>query len=61
MRAVGVADREQERRRSVRTTRIVLITFAIVEAIVIFGIVVPTLLESSSQERAPAAQAGKNP
>jgi hypothetical protein len=61
MRAVTVADRELERRRSVRTTRIVLITFAIVEAVVIFGLVVPTLLESSSQEQAPAPHAGKHP
>ena len=44
MRPATVDYRADERRRSRRTTRIVLVAFAILEALVIFGVVVPALL-----------------
>ena len=50
--------REGERRRGQRTTRVVLIAFAILEALVIFGAVVPALLEESPSERPPAPTTG---
>jgi hypothetical protein len=40
-------DKDGARRRGARTARIVLIAFAIIEAIVIFGVVVPALLKES--------------
>lgn len=37
--------RDTVRRRDARIARIVLIAFALVEAVVIFGVIVPALLE----------------
>ena len=42
----GAADsRDTVRRRDARIARIVLIGFVLVEAVVIFGVIVPALLE----------------